>query len=60
MRPREKRKDRARRPLVIAKIEVICTWIIEVYGLLDEPQSKHLGVKIQVALRIAGNGGYVV
>ena len=59
-RPRKKRQNRSWRATVIAEIEVICPRVIEVDGALNEAQTEHQDIKIQVSLRIACDRCYVV
>ncbi len=44
----------------IAKVKVISARIIEIDRALDQTQSKQSNVEIQIALRIAGDGGNVM
>src|SRR6266516_6190149 len=59
-RPREKRHDCARGAARIAEIKVVSRRIIEIHCALDETQSEHASVKIQIALWITGNRGDVM
>jgi hypothetical protein len=60
MGPGEERDDRARGSGIIPEIEVVSSRIVEVYGLLDETQPQHIGIEIQVPLRVAGDSRHVV
>ena len=55
--PREKGQDRPRVPGGIPKIEVIGARVIKIDRQFHQAQPQRLGVEIQVALRIAGDGG---
>ena len=59
-RPREKRHNCARRAARFAEIKVVGAGIIEIHSALDEAQSEHASVKIQIALRITRNRGDVM
>ncbi len=60
MVPREEGEDGAGRAGLIAIIEVIGAGIVEIDGLLHQPQAEGLGVELDIAARIAGNRGDVV
>ena len=60
MAPREKGENRAGITLAVAEVEVISAGVVEVDGLLHQPQPKNAGVEIDVLLRIGGDGGNVV
>src|SRR5688572_23644020 len=55
LRPGEERQDAARRPLGVAKIEVIGAGIVEVDGQLHESEAEDLRVEVEIALRVAGD-----
>src|SRR5687768_14602828 len=55
LRPGEERHDAARRPLGVAKVEVIGAGIVEVDGQLHEPEPEDLRIEVEIALRVAGN-----
>src|SRR5688572_33508714 len=55
LRPGEERHDAARRPLGVAKIEVIGAGIVEVDGQLHESEAEDLRVEVEIALRVAGD-----
>ena len=57
---REEGQDRPRLPRLVAVIEVVGAWIVEVDGLLHEPQAQNLPVEIEVALGRTGEGRDVV
>src|SRR5487761_1853253 len=59
-RPGEEGENAPWRSKFVAKIEVIRTRIVEVYGSLDQPQPQHFGVKVQITLRVRGDRGNVV
>src|SRR6266849_3930134 len=59
-RPGEECQDRPWRPSRIAKVEMISARIIEIDGALDQPQPEQSDIKIEVALRITGDGGNVM
>ena len=46
--------------LVIAKVKVVDVGVVEVHGLLYQPQSKYPIVKVKILLRVTGNGRNVV
>src|SRR4051794_39248919 len=60
MRPREEREDGAGGSGIIAEVEVVSPRIIEVYRLLDEAETKHLGIEIQIPLWVAGYSSHMV
>src|ERR1700712_4041356 len=60
VRPGKEGQDGARSASVVAEVEVIGSWIVEVNCLLDESETEHLRVEIQVALRVRSNGRDVV
>lgn len=45
---------------LIAEVEVVGRGIVEVDGLLDEPQSEHAGIECDVGAGIARHGGDVM
>src|SRR5687767_10921459 len=55
LRPGEECHDAARRPLGVAKVEVIGAGIVEVDGQLHEPKAEDLRVEVEIALRVAGD-----
>src|SRR2546430_14303496 len=55
--PGEKSNNRSRFTSLIAKIKMITCRVVEVDGALDETKPEHLRVKVEVALRVARNGG---
>jgi len=60
VRPREKSQNGSRVAHLVTEIEVIGGRVIEVDGALDEPESEDAGVKVEVALRAAGDAGDVM
>src|SRR6266699_4878152 len=58
--PGKECQDRPRRASCIAKVEMISARIVEVDCALDQTQSKQSDVKIQIALRVTGDGGDVM
>src|SRR5438132_13852854 len=58
--PGKECQDRSRRPSCIAKVEMISARVIEIDRALDQTQPKQSDVQIQVALRVAGDGGDVM
>jgi hypothetical protein len=46
--PREEREDRAGMTLLVAVIEMIGGWIVEIDGLLHQPQPERAGVEVDV------------
>ena len=60
MGPGEEGQDGAGPPGLVAEIEVIGAGIVEVDGLLDEPQAERPGVEVAVAAGVAGDRGDVV
>jgi hypothetical protein len=60
MRPGKERQYSAGGSRIIPEVEVVSPWIVEVYGLLDEAQAKHIGIEIQIALWIARYGGHMM
>ena len=59
-RPGEKRDEGPGAPGLIAVVEMITAGIIEIDRELHQPQPEHAGVKIEIALWIARNGGDVM
>ena len=59
-RPWKKCEDRSRRAAVVAEIEMITSWIIEIDRAFDESQTEKADIKVEVPLRIAGNCGDVM
>src|SRR5436190_23812758 len=60
VRPRKEGQDRAGRADLVAEVKVVRAGIVEVHGELDESQAEDRRVKVQVALRITGDGGDVM
>ena len=60
VRPGEEGQDGAGRSGVVAEIEVVGAGVVEVDGALDEAKAEDLGVEVEVALRVRGDGGDVV
>ena len=58
--PREESEDRPGGADRIAEVEVVAAGIVEVDRALHEPQPKHPGVEIEIALRLAGDRGDVM
>ena len=58
--PGEEGQDRAGLAGLVAVIEVIGAWIVEVDGLLDQPQAERPGVEIEVPARGARDAGDVM
>ena len=52
--------DRARLAGLVAVVEVVGLGIVEVDGLLDQPETQSAGVEVHITLRLARDGGYVV
>ncbi len=50
MLPREEGEDGAGRAGLITEIEVIGAGIVEVHGLLDQPQAERARVEVEIAL----------
>ena len=59
-RPCEKRDCCSGPAGSIAIIKMVSRWIVEIDGAFGETQPECLSIKINVALRIAGNGGDMV
>ena len=59
-RPRKERENRSRRAGGVPEIEMIRTWIVEIYRELDQTEAEELCVEVHVGLRIARDGGDVV
>jgi glycolate oxidase len=57
---RKEGHEGARSPDSIAVIEVVGARVVEVDGLLDEPQTEHANVKVNVRLGRTRDGGHVV
>src|SRR5204862_6633375 len=57
---RKKCEDRSRRATVVAEIEMITSWVIEINRAFDESQTEKADIKVEVPLRIAGNCGDVM
>jgi flavin-binding protein dodecin len=55
--PGEEGEDAAWAAGLVAVVEVIGARIVEVDGALDEAQAEHTRVEVEVALRLAGDGG---
>jgi hypothetical protein len=45
---------------LIAIVQVVAPGIIEIHRELYQPKPEHSGVKIEVALRVSGDGGHVM
>ena len=58
--PGKEREDRAGRTGVVAEVEVIRSWIVEINGSLDEAETENLGIEIEVSQWVGCYGGYVV
>ena len=59
-RPGKECQDRPRRASRIAKVKVVRARIIEIDRALDQTQPEQSDIKIQVVLRIVGDGGNVM
>src|SRR5258705_9302309 len=59
-RPRKEGDNRSRSADPIAEVKVVAARIIEVDSALDQAQSKHLRVKVHIALRIGRNSSDMV
>ncbi len=57
VRPWEKGKDASRSPLLVTEVEVVGGGIVEVYGALDESETKNAGVEVEIPLRVTGYTG---
>ncbi len=55
--PGEEGQDRAGRAGLVAVIEVIGAGIIEIDGLLDEPQTERPRIKLEISQRVTGDCG---
>jgi hypothetical protein len=53
-------QDAPRRSLLVTKIEMVGSWVVEIDCAFDQSQSEGTSVEIEVPLRIAGDAGYVV
>ena len=51
VRPGKERQDGSGRTRIVTKIDVIRTRVITIFRALDESQSEHLGIEVQVSLR---------
>src|SRR5690606_22579781 len=58
--PREKRQDGSRASHLVAEVKVIGSGIVKVDGLFDEPQAERPGIKVEIALGVAGDRRDVV
>ena len=56
----EERQDRAGRAALVAVVQVVDVGLVEVDGLLDQPQAEHARVEVDVARRVRGDRGDVV
>src|SRR5688500_19362707 len=56
----KRRPDRSRCAALVAVIEVINVMIVEVDGLLHQPQTQYLEAEVQVALGVIHGGGHMV
>ena len=59
-RPRKECDDRSRRADAIAKVKVIRRRVVEINCSFNKAKSENLPVKIEIALRIARDGGDVM
>ena len=57
---REIGHDRAGGTVLVPVVQMVDLWVVEIHGLLDPAQPKHLGEKIAVGLSPAGERGDVV
>ena len=55
MLPGKERQDRAGPARLVPIVEVVGARIVEVHGLLDQPQPEHAGVEVEVAARRSGD-----
>ncbi len=53
-------EDRAGRALLVAEVEVVRLWSVEVDGFLDEAKPEQIGVEAHVLLGVARDHGHVV
>src|SRR3954470_10481386 len=58
--PGEEGHDASRRAGRIAVVQMVGLRIVEVHRALHEPESEHATVEVQVALRVARDGGDVM
>src|SRR5688572_24174524 len=56
----KRRPDRSRCAALVAVVEVINVMIVEVDGLLHQPQTQYLEAEVQVALGVIHGGGHMV
>ena len=56
---REERQGGPRRPDLVAVVEVVRVLVVEVHRPLHEAQAEHVGVELDVRLRVARNRRYV-
>jgi hypothetical protein len=54
--PGEEREDRSGLAGFVAVVEVVGAGIVEVDGLLDEPQPQRVRVEVEICARPAGDG----
>ena len=55
MRPGKEGKNGSRRPGIVSKVEVIGSRIVKVDGALYKTKPQHLGVEVEIALRVRSN-----
>jgi hypothetical protein len=53
-------QDRPGRAGLVAEVQVVGVGLVEVDGLLDEPQAQHARVEVDVRLRVSRDHGDVV
>lgn len=58
--PREEGHERARPPGVVAVVQVVGRWIVEVDGLLDKSETETADIEVNVGLRVSCDGGDVM
>src|SRR2546423_2839427 len=58
--PGKESKNATRGPRFVAEVKMVGRRIVEIHGALDQSQAKDAGVEIEIALRVAGDAGYVM
>jgi hypothetical protein len=60
IRPREKRENSAWISVFVAEVEVVCGWIVEVDGALDQSEAECASIEVEIPLGVTGDAGDVV
>src|SRR5205085_11272260 len=58
--PGKESKNATRGPCFVAEVKMVGRRVVEIHCALDQSQAEDAGVEIEVALRVAGDAGYMM